>query len=231
MTPNILPLVEATAAEFPHLLERNTFDSCGLFTAIVVARAGDGWGHVGKSAGERGWDPPGAPRVSHDAIWHGPTNQQVDILGNAGATDEGTGGVARPTWGVIPKHEYRAGNEWVPPVLSIPTPAPQPEPEPTPNPVPIPPVPPPAPPSFDLALAFSNLWARLDQLQADMNVALHRIKAIENNQHRFTDEAKAHVSTERDFLHQRLAEVRSEVVAAVQQIDKDASCVLAKVRR
>ena len=135
-TPDLSPILKQTASAFPHLLKTNTYESCLEFTQRVLMACGDpNWGHVGKTAGEGQSVPPGyVPRsvsivrkdgqrenimitgVSHDAIFHRPTNQIVDIIGNGAANSEPDmtiHGSAVTQWGVVPQHLNRLNNPWL----------------------------------------------------------------------------------------------------------------------
>jgi hypothetical protein len=113
----------------------------------------------------------------------------------------------------------------VSPVLQVPPPSPGPEPPHQP------PVVQPPSSGFDFALAFNSLWQRLDQMQADMNTVNHRVASIASNQHQFTDQIKVQVANERNAIMVRLEEERKLVISTVEAIDRNAQCVLAKVRR
>lgn len=147
-----LSLVRDIANNNPVLVSVNTGATCHEFTKLVLkelARLGfEGWGHIGKTAGEGQYRPPdwkfphvvGADGrsyrltgVSHDAIFHLPTNTQVDILGNANDGPEPFGSAAQPVWNEIAREHYRPNNPWfsfntevVTPVEPTPTPAPPP---------------------------------------------------------------------------------------------------------
>jgi hypothetical protein len=141
-TPYVMDIIEDVARLYPHLLETNTWQSTGEFTQRVVlalcagvAPASCEWGHVGKSAGEGGATLHTGVRVSHDVIWHKPSNQQVDILAYAAANShpdpvEVPPGPATLTWIEIPRHEYRPSNLWTPaqPFADDQTPPPPPPP-------------------------------------------------------------------------------------------------------
>lgn len=126
-----LSCVREVAAKYPALLVTNTYESCLEFTRHVLAALGPEWGHVGKSAGEGQFTPPGfvaftytAPDgqvfritgVSHDAIKNRATGQVVDLLGNASANsdpDASIHGVAMPMWSTIPEKDWRVSNPFV----------------------------------------------------------------------------------------------------------------------
>lgn len=130
--PDDYPIVEAVAAQYGHLLETNTYESCGEFVQHVLAAMSaqdPEWGHVGKTAGESqhtpaGWTPMEVDGhtitgFSHDAIFHRASYWQVDIIVNAAANsdpDPSIHGPASITWGVIPQEDYRKNNPWIPAV-------------------------------------------------------------------------------------------------------------------
>jgi hypothetical protein len=130
--PDDYPIVEQVAAEYGHLLETNTYESCGEFVQHVLAALSaqdPEWGHVGKTAGESqhtpaGWTPMEVDGhtitgFSHDAIFHRASYWQVDIIVNAAANsdpDPSIHGPASITWGVIPQEDYRENNPWIPAV-------------------------------------------------------------------------------------------------------------------
>lgn len=130
--PDDYPTVEAVAAEYGHLLETNTYESCGEFVQHVLAALSaqdPEWGHVGKTAGESQHTPPGFSPMevdghtitgfSHDAIFHRASYWQVDIIVNAAANsdpDPSIHGPASINWGVIPQEDYRENNPWIPAV-------------------------------------------------------------------------------------------------------------------
>lgn len=149
MTPNLWPAVQQIAGAFPHLLSTNTYASCCEFTQRVLMACGDpAWGHVSKTQGEGQFTPSGfQPRdvlgvdgtvyritgVSHDAIFHKPTNQIVDLLGNGSANsdpDPTIHGPAFVQWALIPQHLNRPNNPWMPTIVlggsSTPVPVPPP---------------------------------------------------------------------------------------------------------
>lgn len=130
--PNLEPIVRQVALEHPELLRTNTAATCFRFVQLVLARANDPrWGHVGKTAGEGQYTPPGfMPRdvkgrdgnlyritgVSHDAIFYhdGPIELQVDLLGGGNDGPDPLGTPAIPQWNVIPQQYYRVNNPWLP---------------------------------------------------------------------------------------------------------------------
>jgi hypothetical protein len=130
--PDHYYIVEQVAAEQAHLLEENTFESCGeLVQHVLVALSAvdPEWGHVAKTAGEYQHTPPNfVPHdvnghfitgFSHDAIFHRASYWQVDIIANAGANsdpDPAIHGPASITWQVIPQKYYRENNPWIPTV-------------------------------------------------------------------------------------------------------------------
>jgi hypothetical protein len=134
--PNLFPVVQRTASAYPHLLIENTYESCLAFTQRVLMACGDAsWGHVGKTAGESQSVPVGftpmpveiiradgqaetiqITGVSHDAIFHLPSNTIVDILGKAAANSDSNPaihGSAVPQWTEIPSHLNRINNPWI----------------------------------------------------------------------------------------------------------------------
>lgn len=122
-----LAIVRGVAAQFPQLLQINTAASCYQFTTHVLralkAAGDDGWGYVGKTAGEGQYTPPtGFPRsyggytltgVSHDAI--GSSTQRIDLLGGGNDGPEPLGQPARPQWVEIPREYWRPNN----PILTM----------------------------------------------------------------------------------------------------------------
>lgn len=130
--PDHFPIVEQVAAEHAHLLETNTFESCGeLVQHVLVALSAvdPEWGHVAKTAGEYQHTPPDfephdvdghfITGFSHDAIFHRASYWQVDIIANAGANsdaDPAIHGPASITWQVIEREFYRENNPWIPTV-------------------------------------------------------------------------------------------------------------------
>jgi hypothetical protein len=129
-TPDRWADLQALASQHGHLLQTNTFESCGEFIQHVLVGLNDpDWGHVGKTAGEYQHTPHGfSPQwvdghlvtgFSHDVIWHLPSNMQVDIIGNAGANSDpnpAIWGPAQVYWGEIPREYYRINNPWLPTV-------------------------------------------------------------------------------------------------------------------
>ena len=120
-TPNLFTVVQQTASAFPHLLIENTYESCLEFTQrVLMASCDPAWGHVGKTKSESQSVPAGftpiavqiiradgqtetirITGVSHDAIFHKPSNTIVDILGKAAANSDANPaiyGSAVPQW-------------------------------------------------------------------------------------------------------------------------------------
>lgn len=147
MTPNLLHLVEQVQRDHPGRFQVNTGANCFWIVCEVLKLSGDpDWGHVGKTAGEGQFTPSGwMPRhikgvdgrlytitgVSHDAIFHQPTLQQIDLLGGGNDGDQPLGAPSRAQWGVIPIAFNRPGNPWLaalPVDASIPPPGPPPSP-------------------------------------------------------------------------------------------------------
>lgn len=129
VTPDVYSVIQQVAAQRPDLLTTNTWESCGTFVQYVLqALNSPDWGHVGKTAGEGQYSPPGFSMVvdgyqltgfSHDVIWHKPSNKQVDIVGNAAARsdpDPAIWGNAVVHWDEIPSQHYRPNNPWLAPV-------------------------------------------------------------------------------------------------------------------
>ena len=128
--PDRSATLNEVAETYRHLLETNTYESCGEFVQrVLVAFADPEWGHVGKTSGESQHTPPGfEPRVvdghtvtgfSHDAIYHRASNRQVDVIVNAAANSDPRPEIWSPasvTWGVIPPEHYRENNPWIPAV-------------------------------------------------------------------------------------------------------------------
>jgi hypothetical protein len=125
-----LTCARAVAEHYAHLLKTNTYESCVEFIQRLLEALGPEWGHVGKTAAERG---KAIPRgftpivvdgvtivgVSHDAIKHRDTGQVIDIVvaaaGNS-SPDPKHHGPASVGWIVVPPHEWRAENPFVPAV-------------------------------------------------------------------------------------------------------------------
>jgi hypothetical protein len=129
--PDVFSVVEAVAAEHGHLLETNTWESCGEFIQrVLVALADDPeWGHVAKTAGEGQYSPADWEPVeieghlitgfSHDVIFHRAAYRQVDIIVNAAANSDRNPDIWGPAsigWGVIEPKHYRENNPWMAPV-------------------------------------------------------------------------------------------------------------------
>jgi hypothetical protein len=156
-TPNLIHIVRRVDAAFPHLLLLNTIASVGEFTerAVLALHAEDpGFGLLSKQIGEKQY-------AGHaiDATIYKPTQQVIDIIGNAGARDDGDPvAVGVVAWSEQPK---RPGNNWIPPLPVGGSPVP-------------PAVPPPAPP-VDLA----PLVARIVALEAAQNKDRGSIEALE----------------------------------------------------
>lgn len=146
---NLLPIVQAVASEHPGLLQVNTNATCFLFTQLVLARLKaqgyEGWGHVGKTAGEGQYTPPGfSPHfergsdgvlymitgVSHDAIFNKNLHLQVDLLGGGNDGPDPLGAPARPQWAEIDPQWYRVNNPWIAPLPTQPVDVPAPPPVP-----------------------------------------------------------------------------------------------------
>lgn len=110
--PQHRDVVRQVDEQHPHLLRHNTFESCGEFCQRVLLQLphDEEWGHVGKSAGEKGVTFPNGVRVSHDVIFSRRFHQQVDII-NGAAGHPNPAGV---TWSEIDPAEYRPGNHWTP---------------------------------------------------------------------------------------------------------------------
>src|SRR4029453_16731963 len=124
-TANLFSLVQQVANEHRDLLNTNINATCFQFIQLVLARTNDPeWGHVGKTAGEGQYTPPGfvaiqvGPHritgVSHDAIFHKGANQQVDLLGGGNNGPNPIGPPAREQWNPIPPEFYRPNNPWLP---------------------------------------------------------------------------------------------------------------------
>ena len=135
-TPNLFTVVQQTASAFPRLLIENTYESCLEFTQRVLMASGDpAWGHVGKTKSESQSVPAGftpiavqiiradgqretiqITGVSHDAIFHKPSNTIVDILGKAAANSDANPaihGSAVPQWNEIASELNRITNPWI----------------------------------------------------------------------------------------------------------------------
>jgi hypothetical protein len=168
-TPNREALVHEVASLYPALLVTNTWQSTGEFTQRVVLALCAGttplacaWGHVGKSAGEGGATLHTGVRVSHDVIWHKPSNRQVDILGYAAANShhdpvEVPPGPAAIQWDEIPREYYRASNVWTPAQPFGDDPKPEPKPDPA---------------ACDPAVVCAAQFSRIVQLEVDVDEAL-----------------------------------------------------------
>lgn len=122
--------MDRVAQQFQQLLQLNTNASCFQFTqhvlAALQAEGYQGWGHVGKTAGEGQYTPPGwVPHqvggfqltgVSHDAIFHLGMYLQVDLLGGGNDGPTPLGQPASAQWNEIPSEFYRVNNPWVAPI-------------------------------------------------------------------------------------------------------------------
>lgn len=111
-TPNRLDIIRAVDAEFPHLLQLNTVAACGEFTERAALRlhASDaGFGLLSKQGAEKQHNGHGI-----DSIIYKSTQQVVDIIGAAGARDDGDPTtVGKPGWSEVVK---RPGNNWMAPI-------------------------------------------------------------------------------------------------------------------
>ncbi|MBX3125747.1 MAG: hypothetical protein KF718_03490 [Polyangiaceae bacterium] len=128
-TPYRFDVIQQVASDYAHLLQINTWESCGEFVQRVLAALDDpAWGHVGKTAGEGQYSPPNFEHwvdghlvtgFSHDVIWHKPSNQQVDIIINAAANSDANPAIWGPAqvgWEEIDPVHYRDNNPWLPAV-------------------------------------------------------------------------------------------------------------------
>ena len=135
-TPNHLDLVRRLCRDNP-TLARSLDEGWGRVVQLVLADLEKGkpgeWGHVGKPRGQGQYTPPGFVPITvngidvtgfaPDAIWHKPTNRQVDIFSGGQFNDDGTtvpGFDAERVaqWGEIDRSLYRHDNPWIPPVLA-----------------------------------------------------------------------------------------------------------------
>lgn len=111
-TPNHIEIVRAVDAAFPHLLRLNTIAAVGEFTerAVLALHAFDpGFGLLSKQPGEKQYH-----WHAIDATIYQPTQQVIDIIGNAGARDDGDlTAVGTPAW---IEQLKRPGNNWIPPI-------------------------------------------------------------------------------------------------------------------
>jgi hypothetical protein len=127
--PDRFDVVEMVAQEYGHLLEINTYESCGEFVQRVLMALDDDWGHVGKTAGEAQHTPEGfephhveghlITGFSHDVIYHRTSDRQIDIIVNASANsdhDPAIWGPASISWQLIPQEHHRDNNPWIPTV-------------------------------------------------------------------------------------------------------------------
>lgn len=138
-----LGCVRQVAAVFPQLLLTNTINSCVEFVQRVLEVLGPDWGHVGKARGMNGAPRGFVPievsgyriiGVAVDAIKHR-SGQVIDILGNATANEPRPAicaglsaddprwrehcwapGPAQIGWEVVPAHDWRPENPFVPAV-------------------------------------------------------------------------------------------------------------------
>jgi hypothetical protein len=126
-TPYRFDVVQQVASQYGHLLQTNTWESCGEFVQRVLVALNDpDWGHVGKTEGEGQYSPPGFSQwvdgylltgFSHDVIWHKPSNRQVDIVINAAANSDANPAIHGPAsvgWEEIEREHYRDNNPWLP---------------------------------------------------------------------------------------------------------------------
>jgi hypothetical protein len=120
--PNRLETVEAVNDQFPYLLKNNSHEACGEFVQrSLYALNGNStpsgsyaeWRHICKNDGEAGVYLPNGQRISHDVIWHSPTQRQIDIIAAGGADPNPSTGVrppGAPTWSEIDPTLYRPHN-------------------------------------------------------------------------------------------------------------------------
>lgn len=134
-----LECVRRVAVAHQNLLTINTRASCAEFLGHVLAALGPDWGYVGKVARESQHTPPGfiagirkgldgkdyfVTGVSHDAIKRR-DGQVIDVIGNAAANEpcpadvRARGECWRPgpasvDWHVVPPHDWRPENPFVP---------------------------------------------------------------------------------------------------------------------
>jgi hypothetical protein len=110
-TPDHSNVVEATANEYPQLLQENTLESIQEFMLILGPRMYDAdpsWGYLTKTPGEKHITLPDGQIVSVDSFIYGPTDQVVDVLTNAADPAYGS---SSATW----QHkEKRDENNWYP---------------------------------------------------------------------------------------------------------------------
>jgi hypothetical protein len=116
-------IVQKVDATHPQLLRTNTHatDAEFLYRCCQALNApGETWGLLSKSGGandgENGYLWPNGVKTSHDAICKQQTGERVDIIGGAG-----DGNPASPSWGEVPRHEWRASNVYVP-LSAVPAP-------------------------------------------------------------------------------------------------------------
>jgi hypothetical protein len=127
--PYRFDVVQQVANDYGHLLQTNTWASCGEFVQRVLVALNDpDWGHVGKTAGEGQYSPPNFDHwvdghlitgFSHDVIWHKPSNRQIDIVINAAANSDANPAIWGPAsvgWEEIDPVHYRENNPWLPAV-------------------------------------------------------------------------------------------------------------------
>jgi len=106
--PYEMDTVNAINAQYPHLLQTNSGETCGEFTERVVvelAKKDDKWGHVGKRPGQNQYNGHAIDAVMYrsDDI---PDNV-VDIINSSG-----DGVPTTPSWG----EKGAFGQPWMPPI-------------------------------------------------------------------------------------------------------------------
>lgn len=145
MTPNHFAHVEWAYNNHRALWDQNIGRTCDRIIELVLTRINDpAWGRVGKDGGAQfrpddwiNFETPGfdgrlytMTGWSHDAIFHKPTNQQVDIIGGSNHYDQpiyrrqgepnwsfdpadGPQIRATPTWDEIAQRHNRPNNPWI----------------------------------------------------------------------------------------------------------------------
>ena len=93
--PDLFPDIVAARAAYGATM---TNDECvALINSVALANAGNGFGLLLKTTGNRGSQPTTGTQVSVDIIYHLPTNSLWDALFDAGHITAGPG-AAKPEW-------------------------------------------------------------------------------------------------------------------------------------
>lgn len=105
--PDHSATVQATANDYPQLLEQNSYESIREFMMILARRLVEedpSWGYLTKDPSEKHIVLPDNQRVAVDSFIYRKTQQVVDCITNA--MDEGEAG---PAW---QEKEKRPNNNW-----------------------------------------------------------------------------------------------------------------------